>query len=99
MHLWKRAPMTYEEIVELMNNDPIVQELLKASIPARLAYIATDGTPRVIPVSYLWNGKAFVFATPPHLSKIKSLTANPNVALTVDTTNFPPFVLLVRGVA
>jgi len=27
------------------------------------------------------------------------LTANPHVALTVDTTNFPPDVLLARGVA
>jgi hypothetical protein len=45
--------MNYEEIVDLMNNDPVVQDLLQAPIPARLAYVATDGTPRVIPVSYL----------------------------------------------
>lgn len=91
--------MNYEEIVDLLNNDPVVQDLLQAPIPARLAYVATDGTPRVIPVSYLWNGKAFVFASPPRWTKIKSLTANPNVAFTVDTTDFPPKIMLVRGIA
>lgn len=91
--------MKYEEIVELMNNDPVVQNLLKAPIPARLAYVAKDGSPRVIPVSYLWNGAAFVFASPPDWPKIKALTANPKVALTIDTTDFPPNILLARGVA
>lgn len=91
--------MKYEEIVELMNNDPVVQELLQAPIPARLAYIAKDGSPRAVPVSYIWNGAAFVFASPPDWPKIKALTANPKVALTVDTTDFPPNILLVRGEA
>ena len=91
--------MTYEEIVEVMNSDPVVQKLLRAPIPARLAYVARDGSPRVVPVSYLWNGKAFVFASPPDWPKIKALSANPKVALTVDTTDFPPNILLARGVA
>jgi len=91
--------MTYEEIVELMNNDPFVQKLLRAPIPARLAYVARDGSPRVVPVSYLWNGKAFVFGSAPDWPKIKALSANPKVALTVDSTDFPPNILLARGVA
>jgi hypothetical protein len=91
--------VTYEEIVELMNTDPVVQRLLRAPIPARLAYVARDGSQRVVPVSYLWNGKGFVFASPPDSPKIKALGANPKVALTVDTTDFPPNILLARGVA
>jgi hypothetical protein len=91
--------VTYKEIVEIMNNAPVVQRLLQAPIPARLAYVARDGSPRVVPVSYLWNGKAFVFASPPDMPKIKALAVNPKVALTVDTTDFPPNILLARGVA
>lgn len=91
--------MTYDKIVELMNTDPVVQDLLNAPIPARLAYVAPDGTPRVIPISYLWNGEAFVFASPPTWFKIKAISANPNVALTVDTNEFPPTILMVRGFA
>lgn len=91
--------MTYEEIVELMNTDPFVQRLLQAPIPARIAYVAKDGSPRVVPVSYLWNGKGFVFASPPDWPKIKALTVNPQVAITVDTNDFPPIILLARGTA
>lgn len=31
-------------------NDPIAQALLQSTIPARLAYSWTDGTPRVVPI-------------------------------------------------
>ena len=31
---------------------PASRELLASTIPARLAYIATDGTPRVIPSGF-----------------------------------------------
>lgn len=91
--------MDYQEIVKIMNTDPFVQQLLQAPIPARLAYIGLDGHPRVVPVSYLWDGQAFVFASPPSWYKIRSLAVNPNVALTVDTTDFPPLILSARGTA
>lgn len=92
-------PMTYAEIVQTMNSDPFVRQLLEAAIPARLAYIGLDGHPRVVPVSYLWDGSSFVFASPPQWYKIRSIAANPNVALTVDSNDFPPLILSVRGEA
>ncbi len=91
--------MNQHEIIQTMNTDPFVQQLLRAPIPARLAYIGLDGHPRVVPVSYLWDGQAFVFASPPTWYKIRSLAANPIVALTVDTTDFPPLILSARGTA
>ncbi len=91
--------MTDATIVETMNTDPYVQQLLQAPIPARVAYIGLDGTPRVVPVSYLWDGAAFVFASPPDWYKVRAIAANPNVAFTVDTNDFPPLSLSVRGVA
>lgn len=91
--------MTYEEIVDTLNTDPFVQQLLAAPIPARIAYIGLDGNPRVVPVSYLWDGAHFVFASPPEWYKIKSIVKNPHVAFTVDTTDFPPLILSVRGIA
>ena len=91
--------VTPDAIVETMNTDPYVQQLLQAPIPARLAYIGLDGTPRVVPVSYLWDGETFVFASPPGWYKVRAIEANPNVALTVDTNDFPPLILSARGVA
>lgn len=90
--------MNHETIVALME-DPVAQELVQAPIHARLAYNALDGSPRVIPIGYLWNGKTFVMGSPVNAPKVKALRAHPRVALTIDTSTFPPHVLLVRGTA
>jgi hypothetical protein len=78
---------------------PASKELLQSKIPARLAYIWTDGSPRVIPIWFHWNEREFVLATPPKAPKLKALVKNPKVALTIDDNTFPHKVLLVRGTA
>ena len=78
---------------------PTAQELLNSKIPARLAYIAPDGTPRVVPIWFHWNGQDFIMASPPKAPKLKALARNPKVSLTIDDNAFPHKVLLVRGTA
>lgn len=79
--------------------DPIAKELLESRIPARFAYVWMDGTPRVVPIWFHWNGQELVMATPPKAPKLKALAKNPSVALTIDDNNFPHKVLLIRGAA
>jgi len=79
--------------------DPIAQELLHSQIPARLAYVWTDGSPRVVPIWFHWNGHHLVMATPPKAPKVKALTKNPKVAVTIDGNQFPHKVLMIRGTA
>jgi hypothetical protein len=62
---------------------PVAQELLSSKIPARLAYVARDGTPRVVPIWFHWNGKEIVLGTPPKAPKVQSLKERPKVALTI----------------
>ena len=90
--------MNQAEIREL-TNDPVAQRLIQAPIHARLAYTAKDGSPRVVPIGYIWTGDVFVMGSPPNAPKVKALSANPKVALTIDTDDFPPHILLVRGEA
>jgi hypothetical protein len=78
---------------------PASKELLESRIPARLAYVWTDGTPRVIPIWFHWNGRELVMATPPKAPKLKALGKNPKVSLTIDDNTFPHKVLLIRGTA
>ena len=33
-------------------SDPLAQELMRSSIPARLAYVGPDGFPRAIPIGF-----------------------------------------------
>jgi len=78
---------------------PASQELLLSKIPARLAYVWTDGTPRVVPIWFHWNGREIVMASPPKAPKLKALAKNPKVSLTIDDNTFPHKVLLIRGSA
>jgi Pyridoxamine 5'-phosphate oxidase len=73
-------------------------ELLRTATLARLAYDGADGTPRVVPIGFLWTGEAVVVATHPTAPKFKALRARPRVALTIDTPS-PARALLLRGEA
>lgn len=84
--------------LSLLQN-PASQELLHSKIPARLAYVWTDGTPRVVPIWFHWNGREIVMASPTKAPKLKALAKNPKVSLTIDDNTFPHKVLLVRGTA
>ncbi len=87
--------MRADEVGEVLSN-PLSQELLKRDV-ARLAFVATDGTPRVIPIGIFWNGSEIVICTTKNARKLKALRRNPAVALTIDTEVHPPDVLLLRG--
>ena len=78
---------------------PASQELLNSKIPARFAYVWTDGSPRVVPIWFHWNGREIVMASPPKAPKLKALARNPKVSLTIDDNTFPHKVLLIRGTA
>jgi hypothetical protein len=92
--------MTPDAIADVLAK-PISQELLGSDIPARLAYTGLDGARRVIPIAFHFDGRNMIVCTPTNAAKVKALTANPHVALTVDACpangQWPPRVLLVRG--
>src|SRR5215469_5572913 len=82
--------------LELLHH-PAAQEMLLSKIPARLAYVWPDNTPRVVPIWFHWNGTEIVMASPPKAPKLKALAKNPKVSLTIDNNEFPHKVLLIRG--
>ena len=47
-----------------MLGDPVAKALLESRQLARLAYTWSDGTPRVVPIWFHWNGDAIVMGTP-----------------------------------
>ncbi len=78
--------------------DSVAQELLNSRELVRLAYTWTDGTPRVVPIWFHWDGIRIVMGTPAVSPKLRALALRPEVSLTIDTSVFPYHVLLVRGV-
>jgi hypothetical protein len=92
------AEMAEQGSLELLH-DPVAEKLLGATIPARLAYTWMDGTPRVVPVWFYWTGKQFVIGSPARAPKLKALAGDPHVTQTIDDSEWPYSVLMVRGTA
>jgi hypothetical protein len=92
------ATMSTAKITEVMAL-PYAQQLLESRIPARVAYTGLDGAPRVVPVGYEWDGTSITFASVMGSAKNEALRTNPKVAITIDTEDYPPKVLLLRGTA
>ena len=89
--------------LRLLDTD-LARRLLASDIPARVAYVAPDGTPRIVPTWFHWNGEELVMPTyisAPHIarpaSRLRHLRAQPDVAISIDTATSPPQVLQVRG--
>lgn len=89
--------------VGLLETD-VAKRLLTSTMPARLGYVAADGTPRVVPTWFHWTGDELVmptFVRAPHVTRparrLAALRANPAVAVSIDTSTEPPEVLLLRG--
>src|SRR3954469_14580952 len=80
-------------------DDPVAQELLGSRELARLAYSWLDGTPRVVPIWFHWTGETLTFGSPPKAPKVRALQREPQVAVTIDASAWPPHVLLIRGEA
>jgi hypothetical protein len=79
--------------------DPVAQSLLTSAIPARFAYTWTDGTPRVVPIWFHWDGEQLVFVSPPRAPKLRALDHGSPVAVTIDSNEWPYHVLSIRGTA
>jgi hypothetical protein len=97
-------PMTLKQgDLRLLETD-VARRLLCSRIPARFAYVAADGTPRVLATWFVWTGELLAmptFLAAPHVrhaaGRVRALRANPDVAVTIDTEAFPPEVLMMRG--
>jgi hypothetical protein len=80
----------------LLDSD-VARRLLASTIPARLAYTAHDGQPRVVPIWFHWTGRELVMASLAGAAKVAALREHPDVAVTIDTEGFPADVVLLRG--
>ncbi len=77
--------------------EPVAQQLLQSKGPAHLAYNWRDGTPRVIPMGFHWNGQEIVMATTADAPKTKVLTNGSKVAVSIDRDFSASQILLIRG--
>jgi hypothetical protein len=91
--------------LRLLESD-IAQRLLTSTTPARYAYTAPDGTPRIVASWFVWTGEELVmptFISGPHVRhaayRVRALREHPEIAITIDTETWPPEALGLRGTA
>lgn len=76
---------------------PNVGLLLESRIPARLAWVSSDDTPRVAPIWFVWTGAKLVMSTFAGSRKTVDLASGTVVSVSIDTDTFPYRSLALRG--
>lgn len=61
-----------------------IESLLRSQLVARIGYIDGRNTPRIAPITYAYDGKAF-YGYSLHGAKIENMSANPRVCVEVDS--------------
>ena len=97
-------PTTIEQGDLRLIESEVAQRLLGSTLPARYAYTALDGTPRIVASWFVWTGEELVmptFISAPHIRhaayRVRTLRESPEIAVSIDTESFPPEVLSFRG--
>ncbi len=72
------------------------ERFLKSNEIGRLATVSSNGTPHVVPVSYLFKDNAFLIAVDYDTRKLRNLRRNRRTALVVDTLG-PNRGILIQG--
>lgn len=89
--------MSVSDALATITGSSVALKLLQSNNLAHLAYSWKDGTPRVVPMWFYWTGEAVLMGAPPNAPKMKALTGQPTVAITIDSNDWPYQVLSVRG--
>lgn len=76
---------------------PNVGLLLESRIPARMAWVAGDATPRIAPIWFGWTGSELVMSTFAGSRKTADLSDGTVVSVSIDTEGFPYRSLSLRG--
>ncbi len=76
-----------------------IKEFLSQSILARIATVGRDGKPYLAPVWFMYEEGDLVISTGRDSVKIRNIRANPNVAVSIDTTEggFKSKGVILRG--
>ena len=91
--------MTVDQARHILKTDQVARQLLGSPSIARLAYTWRDGSPRVVPMWFQWTGEDLLMGAPPNSPKMKVLAARPQVAVSIDTVEWPYRWLTLRGTA
>jgi len=82
-----------------MDENEIVDFLMKGTKTGKLATVLEDGRPHVAPIWYVWNEGKIIFCTGESSVKGKNMRRNPQVSICVDDESPPYAFVIIQGTA
>jgi PPOX class probable F420-dependent enzyme len=79
--------------------DHELEQFLREPNLAKLATIAQDGTPHIVPIWYLHDGLDLLIITNPASRKMHNIRRDPRVTVCIDRATPPYAGAIVRGIA
>jgi len=80
-------------------NKQQIDDFLRESQVSRIATIADDGAPYVVPVVYEWDGQHMFIVARKRAAWVKHLRREPRVSVLVDEAPIPQRKVMIQGVA
>jgi len=82
-----------------MDENEIVDFLMKGTKTGKLATVLGDGRPHVAPIWFVWNEGKIIFCTGESSVKGKNMRRNPQVSICVDDESPPYAFVIIQGTA
>ncbi len=82
-----------------MNENEIIDFLMKGTKTGKLATVLEDGRPHVAPIWFVWNEGKIIFCTGESSVKGENMRRNPQVSICVDDESPPYAFVIIQGTA
>ena len=85
--------------MKVMDENEIVNFLMKGTKTGKLATVLEDGRPHVAPIWFVWNEGKIIFCTGESSVKGGNMRRNPQVSICVDDESPPYAFVIIQGTA
>ena len=82
-----------------MDENEIVDFLMKGTRTGKLSTVLEDGRPHIAPIWFVWNEGKIIFCTGESSVKGKNMRRNPQVSICVDDESPPYAFVIIQGTA
>jgi len=82
-----------------MDENEIIDFLMKGTKTGKLATVLENGRPHVAPIWFVWNEGKIIFCTGESSVKGKNMRRNPQVSICVDDESPPYAFVIIQGTA
>ncbi len=82
-----------------MDENEIIDFLMKGTRTGKLSTVREDGHPHVAPIWFVWNEGKIIFCTMDSSVKAKNIRHNPQVSICVDDESPPYAFVIIQGTA